>query len=505
MHSLDWTVLILYFILMVGVGVWARSKVADARDFFTAGGAMPWWLSGISHHMSGYSSAVFVGYAAIAYTEGFTLYVWWACSIALALTIGARLFAPRWARMRLVRDVISPLEFLAVRYNVPTQQLLAWSGGLLKLFDVGAKWASAALLLQVFGGVPFIWGILLTGGITLIYSVIGGLWADALTDLSQFVIQTIAGVVMLVAVLARLGGFSGLWTMWDRLPPTHHEPFAGQYTPWFAIAFFVVSLLSYNGGTWNLAQRFMAAPSAESAKRAALLSAALYLIWPLVLFFPMWAAPILLPNLADPTESYALLTQELLPSGLVGLVLAGMFAHTMAMTSSDANAVSAVVVRDILPTLRRGRAALGVSRELLAGRVTTFLFLALSMMLGMVADSFGGVIGLILLWYGALVGPIAVPMILGLLPAFRSCGPAAAMSSVFAGAVGFLLVKFIFADALVGSSQATALTVAVPISAAIIAYIGVGLAMRSRDARSDELLAQLSADAPSPLPSSSAN
>jgi SSS family solute:Na+ symporter len=126
-------------------------------------------------------------------------------------------------------------------------------------------------------------------------------------------------------------------------------------------------------------------------------------------------------------------------------------------------------------------------------------------MLGMVADSFGGVIGLILLWYGALVGPIAVPMILGLLPAFRSCGPAAAMSSVFAGAVGFMLVKFIFADALVGASQATALTVAVPISAAIIAYIGVGLAMRSRDARSDELLAQLSADAPSPLPSSSAN
>ena len=78
-------------------------------------------------------------------------------------------------------------------------------------------------------------------------------------------------------------------------------------------------------------------------------------MWPLVLFFPMWAAPLLLPHLADATQSYALLTKMLLPPGLIGLVLAGLFAHTMAMTSSDANAISAVVVRDILPALRKDR------------------------------------------------------------------------------------------------------------------------------------------------------
>ena len=76
MSVLDWIVLGLYFLLMIGIGFWSHRRVHNASDYFTAGGRMPWWLAGISHHMSGYSAAVFVGYAAIAYTYGFTLYIW---------------------------------------------------------------------------------------------------------------------------------------------------------------------------------------------------------------------------------------------------------------------------------------------------------------------------------------------------------------------------------------------------------------------------------------------
>jgi hypothetical protein len=69
MGTIDWVVLWAYFLLMVGIGVQARSRIKTAADFFAAGRRMPRWLSGISHHMSGYSAAVFVGYAAIAYTR----------------------------------------------------------------------------------------------------------------------------------------------------------------------------------------------------------------------------------------------------------------------------------------------------------------------------------------------------------------------------------------------------------------------------------------------------
>src|SRR2546422_904750 len=67
MNSLDWVVLIGYFGVMVGIGFWSHKRVDNVSDFFTAGGKMPWWLSGISHHMSGYSAVMFTGYAAIAY------------------------------------------------------------------------------------------------------------------------------------------------------------------------------------------------------------------------------------------------------------------------------------------------------------------------------------------------------------------------------------------------------------------------------------------------------
>lgn len=496
MNALDWVVVLGYFFLMVGIGLWAKSRIHDSRDFFTAGGRMPWWLSGVSHHMSGYSAAVFVGYAAIAYTEGFVLYVWWALGITFAMVVGSFLFVPRWPRLRQRLGIISPLEYLKVRYNVPTQQLLAWSGTALKVFDVGAKWTATALLLNVFAGVPLSVGVLLTGGVTLIYSTIGGLWADALTDLSQFVVQLIAGIVMFVAVLAQLGGVSGIWTMWGDLPEGNAEPFSGQYTLLFVLVYLLINTLSYNGGTWNLAQRFIASPTGSTARRAALLSAGLYLIWPLVMFFPMWAGPILLPGLDDPEQSYALLTQELLPVGLVGLVLAGMFAHTMAMTGSDANAISSVVTRDILPAVWRGGRSMTSKTELFIGRFTVFTFIAVSMVIALTADSFGGVLGLIILWFGGLVGPIAIPMLLGMLPAFRRCGPTAAITSWATGLAVFVLVKYVF-DSQIASlapDMVTAVSVGGPVLCSLVVFVVVGALRPWHNSESDALIDALASD-----------
>jgi SSS family solute:Na+ symporter len=498
MHIVDWTVLAAYFVAMIFVGVWARRRVRTPADFFTAGGRMPSWLAGISHHMSGYSAADFVANAAIAYTNGFALYVWWALTIALACTICAFTFAPRWARLRERRNIVSPLEYLAVRFNVPTQQVLAWSGAVLKVFDVGAKWTASAVLLNVFAGVPLVWGVLLTGSVTLVYSTVGGLWADALTDFGQFLIQLVAGLVMFVIVMATLGGVSSLWTIWQQLPPSHAQPFSGQYSVWFFLAYSVISTVSYSGGTWNLAQRFIASPTGSAARRASLFSGGLYLVWPLILFFPMWAAPLIVPNLADPTQSYALLVTKLLPPGLIGLVLAGMFSHTMAMTSSDANAISAVVVRDIIPALTKRRDLKESRLELTAGRIATVLFIGLSMVIALTADSFGGVIGLLILWFGALVGPIAVPMLFGMLRPFRRSGPTAAIVSWAAGLITFALTKYVLAGWIATLGNASqGVTVAAPIVVSIVVFVGIGAIWPWHDPNADALLRSIDTETPS--------
>lgn len=120
------------------------------------------------------------------------------------------------------------------------------------------------------------------------------------------------------------------------------------------------------------------------------------------------------------------------------------FGFTYNYYSSDANAISAVVVRDILPALRGPRSALQDRAQLRAGRICTHVFLAGSMMIALSSDHFGGVMGLLLLWYAALVGAIAIPMLLGTLRIFRRSGSAAAILSWAAGATAFALIKIRF-------------------------------------------------------------
>lgn len=463
--QLDWIVIIAFFLLMVVIGVWAHFKNKNSADYFTAGGEMPWWLSGISHHVSGYSGAVFVAYAGLAYTNGISIYFWWALTVGLAVLTTVRLFPVRWVRLRMRFNVQSPLEYLATRYDLKTQQIMAWSGVLLKLFDVGAKWAAIAVLLKVFTGIPIFYGILFSGSVSIVYITIGGLWAVTVSDFIQFLVQIGAGIVMFLAVISKLGGWDSIITLWDRLPAQNSEPFGEPYTVGFAIAFLLINIFSYNGGTWNLATKYISSPNEKDTKKAGILSGSLYLIWPLILFFPMWAAPILLPDLADPTESYGLLTIKLLPAGMVGLVLASMFATTMSMTSSDANTISAVITRDILPVLSKKITFLERSNSLKIARRVTFIFTLLTIIVGLQYEYFGGVLGLIVAWFAALVGPISVPMLLGMVPLFKKCGPTAAITSIIAGLLSFIVSKIYAAE--IGF----ALEISLPVITSLSIYI----------------------------------
>lgn len=472
MKHIDWIVLILYFILLISIGFWAFRRVKNSADFFTAGGRLPWWLSGVSHHVSGYSGAVFVAYAGIAYTNGFSIYIWWACAVAVATFAGAHLVAPRWARLRIATGIQSPTEYLVTRYNLTTQQVIAWSGVVIKIFDVGAKWAAIAILLNVFAGTSFVSGILIAGAVSLIYSTMGGLWADVVNDFAQFMVQLVAGITMFIIVLVNLGdGFSGVFTLWDRLPESHSHLFSDPYTWQFVVAMLIIDFFSYSGGTWHLATRFIASSSGNVAKKAARLSSILYLLWPLVLFLPMFAAPVFLPGLEDPTRSYGLLAIKFLPAGLVGLVMASLFTNTLSMTSSDANTISAVITRDIMPRFIKGFGEMGRRKTLLVARLSTFSFTVLTIIIAVNAESFGGVFGLIVSWFAALLGPIAIPMILGLLPAFRHCDSRIAVISIISGLAAFVIVKLI-------PGAPLSVEVGAPLFTSLLLYIAYGLLSR---------------------------
>ena len=473
MGFIDWLTIVAYFLVMIVLGFWVVKRIDGSKDYYVAGGKVPWWLAGISHHVSGYSGAVFVAYAGIAYTSGFNIYIWWAIPITIGVFTGAYIMAPRWARLRKILNIESPTEFLSKRYNLATQQLIAWSGIILKLFDVGAKWAAIGILLNAFTGVPVSYGIIFSGIVSLIYITIGGLWADLVTDFVQFLITLVVSVVLFVIVFVDFGGFSSVSNVFNQLPESHDDLFVEPYGAMYVFIYMFIVFLSYNGGTWNLATRYISAPNAKQAKKSALLSSALYLIFPLIIFFPLWASPLILGEIDDPTQSYALLVQELLPTGMIGLVVASLFAATMSMTSSDANTISAVITKDVLPALNKKFLNLDQKKTLKIGRTVTVIFTLLTLVVAAFYESFGGVIGLLITWFAALVGPIAIPMLLGLFKTFKHSNSTAAVSSIIIGLAAFAFTKFT-------DGYPLYFTTGLPVFCSFIVYVGMGLINRNK-------------------------
>ncbi len=481
-NTLDLTVIILFFLSMVVVGVWSYSRSKSSDDYFVAGGKLPWWLAGISHHVSGHSGAVFVAYAAVAYTHGFTMYMWWAFPVGFVIMASAKIFPVYWVRLRKNFMIQSPLEYLKTRYDLTTQQIMAWSGVVLKIFDVGAKWAAIGVLLYVVGGIPMATGILVSGVVTLIYVTFGGLWGVIITDVIQFIVQVLGSIVMFILVVERLGGAGSITGIWEQLPPEHSQLFNDPYSAAFVGIMFFLYFLSYNGGSWSLATRYISSPSEREASKAAWLSGVLYLIWPLILFFPMWAAPLILPGLEDPSTSYGHLMLEILPQGMIGLVIASLFSATMGMTSSDVNTIAAVITRDILPVVSKKLA--NDKHPLRTARITTFAFTLATIVVAVNYERFGGVLGLIVNWFGALLGPTALPLMFGLLPAFKSCGPKTAILSIVAGVLTFIVTKNMALNSL-------ALEVGLPTIVAAAIYITVGLTTKAAPEKVNNLITAL--------------
>ncbi|NBH70879.1 Na+:solute symporter [Clostridiaceae bacterium] len=448
MNWLDYGVIVLFLLVMVGIGFYSKNNVKTAEDFYIGGGKIPWWLSGISHHVTGYSGVVFVGYAGIAYALGTAIYFWWAVNIALAVSVGAVVLAPRWPRLRHALGIQSPTEYLRMRYSTAAQVIVAISGIFSKLLDVGAKWASIGILVTGFTGLPLWIGILSSAIVALFYMSVGGLIADLWTDFAQWVVQTLAGLILFFGTMGYISTQLGmnLFQAFQALPAgniTVFDQTQGQGSALWTLFYFVTVFLSYNGGTWSLATRFISVKDAKEAKRSAFLSAALYLIWPLIVFTPMWLGPLTVPGLTQGEASntlYATISMMFLPHGMIGLSLAAMYANTLSMCTSDCNTISAVLTRDIIPIFKQD-VLKEEKKELFYARLTTIMFMAVTVVVGLLNERFGGVTGLILSWFSALLGPTAVPLLLGLFPMFKHCDGKAAIGATLAGFGVFVLTK----------------------------------------------------------------
>jgi solute:Na+ symporter, SSS family len=226
--------------------------------------------------------------------------------------------------------------------------------------------------------------------VILAYCVIGGLWAVVITDFLQAAILMPFTIVMAFASLAKVGGISGLVSGLPAEMTSLALPPGYGWT--YVVCWAVMTSFGYN--TAAMAQRYFSVEDERASRKIALLCFSLFLLGAFIWFVPPFAMRIVYPDLrsiwpglANPQESsYALAALTLLPSGLVGIMLAAMFSATMSSISGLLNMHAAIISRDIFPTLfprRAGEAEkLGVAWAATFGVGVVITGIALAMAAG---------------------------------------------------------------------------------------------------------------------------
>ena len=444
----DYAVVAAFFAAMVGVGVHYARRATTSDQFFGGDKVVPWWLSGISFYMNSFSALAFVMYSALAYKYGWVpVTVSWLSVPAVLL--GAWFLAVRWRRAAKG----SPIDYIAERYTPGMCRTLAVLGLPMQLLDNALKLLAIGTVVGVGMGFPLFWAICISGVIIVLYTFLGGLKATLACDFIQFFV--ILAVVLALPFLcldrlAECGGalgdralprlIEGVRVFLDQVPDGFFDFTAGRYTWVYMLVFFccVGSTLSTN---WSLVQRYYATRSDRDARKMAYLVAALLFAGPPIFFFPAMAARVFMPGLPDAELNgvYARLCREVLPVGMMGMVVAAMFSATMSSLAGNFNAAASVVVNELY---LKFAAAPSLRRRMLAARVATVLVGGLVLALTFVMQYVQGADDLFNLSnkiFGVFLPPIAVPMLGGLL--VRRLSRRAGMAGLVGG-IAFGLTLF---------------------------------------------------------------
>ncbi|HOQ87221.1 MAG TPA: hypothetical protein PLQ89_16020, partial [Phycisphaerae bacterium] len=410
----DWFILVCYFVVMLGIGLYFYRFMKGLKDYFTGGNTIPWWLSGVSYWMSSFSAFAFISYSAMAYKYGLIgVTIYWVTVPATLFSV--IFFAGRWRRARLT----SPVEYLETRYSPALRQVFAWQGIPVKLIDDALKIVAIGTFIHVSLDIGMEKAMFWSSIIILAYTFMGGLWAVTVTDFVQF-------VVMMAAVLAlfplAFGEVGGLVEFLRNVPPERLRPVTETYDWFYIVGLIVMYSFSYSVN-WSLVQRFYCVPNEKESRKVGWLVVFLNVIGPPLMFAPAMAAPYFLGDVPDKSV-YPLMCARLLPAGIFGLVIAAMFAAAMSMLSSDYNVCASVLTNDVYKRLIRPNAS---NRQLvLVGRLMTLLVGMISMGLAFTMVEAGGedLFKTMVKLFSVAVAPVAVPMLLGLVTRRVSNGSA---------------------------------------------------------------------------------
>jgi solute:Na+ symporter, SSS family len=457
-NSLDVLVVVAYLLMLTGVGIYLSRFNKTVDDFFKGGGKIPWWISGLSTFVAGFSAFMFVAAAGYTYTHGvgaiilFTSAMW-------GYGLGYAIYAVRWRRSRLS----SPMEFLTRRFSQGTTYYYTFLSIVPAIMGLGlmiytlCKFIAAALgIVGVTVSLGFVtltgleMSMIITGLVMLIYTSAGGLWAVVITDSLQFFIILVVSFLVFPLAYIALGNSWNLMIGFDRLvaeAPAGYLGLGDMLTrPMFYLAYMVATLIGYNAA-WHIGQRYYSVPSEQDARKMAWLCAGLSLVLPFLWMAPTMASRVLFPDLAaiwpgDPhpeEAAFVTLALSLLPNGLIGLTLSAILAAAMTSIDTQLNFLASILIRDVYVRLRTGATDTPPAQkeQLTASRITAIVLGILATITAIFFQRWKSVFDVALNYYSWFSPSMLTPVMLGFL--FRRTPSWSAIASATAG----LLVVFV--------------------------------------------------------------
>jgi SSS family solute:Na+ symporter len=425
LSTIDWIVCIVYLGFICGLALGSMRGQRDNEDYFVGGRRMNWFAVGVSMFATSFSSISFLALPQRGAYQDFSFYL---TILLIPLLITPLLwffFVPLYVRLQ----VSSGYAYLRLRFNPAVQRV----GSLLycgyALGWMGAMLYAIALTLQSvmdLSNTQYFLALIGLGIIATAYTAVGGLRAVIWTDVLQAVTLGAAVLfVLLLAVGSIAGGWSGLWSIgsehgrWTMFHletnPLALENFTARNSAYTAVAYAVFMYLPGYAVAQNMIQRYVCTGGLREARGvvvlSALINAGLGFLFMLVgvALFAFYAQPggPGMPRLESEDQILPyFVSSQAMGLGLVGLILAGLFAAAMSSVDSGINGVASVVVYDWLG---------GKDLSLTASRVLTVILGCLVIGAALLAPLLGeDVIGIINTIAGTLLGGLMAVFLLGM-------------------------------------------------------------------------------------------
>ncbi len=440
----DYIVIGFYLAFMFLLGPIYKSFSKTSSDFFRGGGGMLWWVVGSSAFMTTFTAWAFTGGAAKAYETGTFFLVIFACNV-VALIFCYFFVVAKYRQMR----IITVMEGVRRRFGKTSEQMLTWFLVVVKVLYGGAMlYAIAVFMVSVFD-VPMSPTIIVLGTIVTLMTVLGGSWSATAGDFVQMIVVVIITVTMGVLTLVKAGGVGAFL---DQVPE-HHLDWTILDRKGVLVIFIItlaVNQLVQMNSLLEGAARFIFVKDARSAKKAVLIQTAGLVLLPLIWIVPPMMAAVWHPNMAsefpklnNPNEAaYVAMAIDMLPAGLFGLLVCGIFAATVTSLNSQLNVVGGSFVRNIYIQVIRPRAS--EKEQIAVGRVFMLIYGGIWILLGLGFQQLKGLqlFDLLLLIAAATTLPLTVPLFLGIF--FKKTPPWAGWSTMVAGFVPAAVLVLLF-------------------------------------------------------------